>query len=60
MIGYSLLKNNSLSIGYAFDYVIEAQQAKAPTSHEFMLNYTIPKKEGVNKRKIVRTPRFRF
>lgn len=60
MIGYSLLKNNSLSIGYAFDYVIEAQQAKAPTSHEFMLNYTIPKKEGLNKRKIVRTPRFRF
>jgi type IX secretion system PorP/SprF family membrane protein len=60
MVGYSLLKDNNLRIGYAFDYVIEAQQAKAPTSHEFLMNYTIPKKEGINKRKIVRTPRFRF
>lgn len=60
MIGYKLLKDNSLRIGYAFDYVIEAQEAKAPTSHEFLVNYTIPKKSDINKRKIVRTPRFRF
>lgn len=60
MIGYSLAKDNRLKIGYAFDYVIESQDAKAPTSHEFMLKYTIPKKTGAIGKNIVRTPRFRF
>jgi type IX secretion system PorP/SprF family membrane protein len=60
MIGFSMLKDGNLKIGYAFDYVIEAQEVKAPTSHEFMARYIIPRKTTTTGRKIVRTPRFRF
>ena len=56
--GFSLLKDNSLRIGYAFDYVIKAQTVKQPTSNEFMLTYTLPVKVPVVKT-IKRTPRFR-
>ncbi|MGK7392959.1 MAG: PorP/SprF family type IX secretion system membrane protein [Candidatus Cyclobacteriaceae bacterium M3_2C_046] len=58
MIGYSILKDNSLRLGYSFDYVIRAQEAKQPTSHELMLSYTLPVVSGEGK-KIIRTPRFR-
>jgi type IX secretion system PorP/SprF family membrane protein len=58
MIGMSLFKENSLKIGYSFDYVIKAQEAKKPTSHEIMLSYTLPP-VTVNKKSIIRTPRFR-
>jgi type IX secretion system PorP/SprF family membrane protein len=59
LLGYSLLKDNSLSVGYAFDLVIAARDAKKPTSHELMLSYTLPISGGQG-RKVVRTPRFRF
>ncbi len=58
MLGYSLFKDNSLRFGYAFDYVINHPEAKAPTSHEFLLSYSLPVASGDGK-KPVRTPRFR-
>jgi hypothetical protein len=58
MFGVSLLKDNSLQLGYALDYVIQAQAAKQKTSHEMMLSYTLPALSGGGK-KVVRTPRFR-
>ncbi len=57
ILGYSLLKDNSLKLGYSFDYIIQGQDAKQPTSHEFLLTYSMPViKEP---RKVIRTPRFR-
>lgn len=59
LIGINLLKDNSLRLGYAFDYIIGGLGAKAPTSHEIMLGYAIPAPK-VTRRSIVRTPRFRY
>jgi len=59
LIGASILKNNSMNIGYAFDYEITGAAAKAATSHELRIGYRIPapkKTELFN----IRTPRFRF
>lgn len=58
LLGYSLLKDNSLKLGYSFDYVIKAQAAKEATSHEFVVSYTLPPVTAGGK-KIIRTPRFR-
>ena len=58
LLGYSLLKDKSLKLGYALDYVIKDQKAKQPTSHEFMLSYELPVNPGSGK-KVVRTPRYR-
>jgi len=58
MLGYSLFKDNSLKIGYAFDYIVIAQEAKQFSSHEVMLNYSLPVVSGEGK-KVIRTPRFR-
>ncbi len=58
MLGYSLLKDKSLRLGYALDYVIKDQAAKQPTSHEFLLTYELPTNPGAGK-KVVRTPRYR-
>ena len=58
LLGYSFLKDKSLKFGYGFDYVIKDQQAKQPTSHEFMLTYELPVNPGSGK-KIIRTPRYR-
>lgn len=58
--GYSLLKDNSLRIGYAFDLVVGGIEAKSPTSHEFMLSYVLPDVTKEFQRTIQRTPRFRF
>lgn len=58
MLGYNFLKDRSLSFGYSFGYVVKAQEAKAPTSHEVMLQYQLPVNPGSGK-KVVRTPRFR-
>lgn len=60
LVGYSLLKDNSLRLGYAFDLVVGGVQAKRPSSHEFMLTYNIPKVSKQIDRIIQRTPRFRF
>jgi type IX secretion system PorP/SprF family membrane protein len=58
MLGYSLLKDKSLKLGYALDYVVKDQKAKQPTSHELMLSYELPVNPGSGK-KVVRTPRYR-
>ena len=58
MLGYSLLKDNSLKFGYSFDYVFNEQEAKEPTSHEFFVSYQLPAIVDTGK-KIIRTPRFR-
>ncbi|NMJ88048.1 MAG: type IX secretion system membrane protein PorP/SprF, partial [Thaumarchaeota archaeon] len=58
LLGYSFFKENSLRLGYAFDYTIIAQDAKSLTSHELMISYRLPAISTSGK-KVVRTPRFR-
>mgnify|MGYP003330391455 CR=1 FL=1 len=58
MLGYSLMKDKSLKIGYSLDYVIKDQAAKQPTSHELMVTYQLPVATALV-RKVVRTPRYR-
>lgn len=58
LLGYSLLKDKTLRLGYSMDYVVKDQAAKQPTSHEVMLSYDLPVSPGTSK-KIVRTPRYR-
>jgi type IX secretion system PorP/SprF family membrane protein len=60
LLGYSLLRDNSLRLGYAFDLVVGGLEAKSPTSHEFMLIYDLPQVSRELDRVIQRTPRFRF
>lgn len=60
ILGYSLLNDNSLRLGYAFDLVVGGLEAKSPSSHEFMLTYNLPKAKRSVERMIQRTPRFRF
>lgn len=60
ILGYSLLRDNSLKLGYAFDLVVGGLEAKSPTSHELMLRYTLQQMTGEVERVIQRTPRFRF
>jgi type IX secretion system PorP/SprF family membrane protein len=58
ILGYSLLKDKSLKVGYALDYVVKNQDAKQATSHELMITYELPVTPGSGK-KVVRTPRYR-
>ena len=60
ILGYSILRDNSLKLGYAFDLVVGGVEAKAPTSHELMLRYTLSDVSRQVERVIQRTPRFRF
>jgi len=50
LLGYSFLKDKSLKLGYALDYVVKDQNAKQPTSHEFMLSYELPVNPGSGKK----------
>ena len=59
IFGYYFLENNSLNVGYSFDYVINDQDVKSQTSHEIYIKYNLPKFDSGAK-KIIRTPRFRF
>jgi len=58
LLGYSLLKDKSLKVGYSLDYVIKDQQAKQATSHELMVSYSLP--VNLSGKKVIRTPRFRY
>ncbi|CAN5194162.1 hypothetical protein BH09BAC3_BH09BAC3_02260 [soil metagenome] len=58
ILGYSLLKDKSLKVGYSLDYIVKDQQAKQPTSHELMVSYSLP--VNSSGKKIIRTPRFRY
>ncbi len=59
LLGYSFLENNRLKLGYSFDYVVQDQDAKQPSSHEVFLRYDLP---GflIGGKKAVKTPRFSF
>lgn len=59
LMGYSVLQNRSLKLGYSFDYVIDEREAKSATSHEFFLKFILPS-ISTGEKKIIRTPRFRF
>lgn len=58
-LGYGLMENNRLKVGYSFDYVFQEQEAKAPTSHEIFIRYDLPDLV-FGGRKTVKTPRFTF
>ena len=59
LIGYSFLEGEKLRAGYSFDYVVQEQDAKEPTSHEIFLRYNLPDLI-FGGRKAVKTPRFAF
>lgn len=58
LLGYSLLKDKSLKLGTAVDFIIKDRAAKETFSLEFMLSYDLPVNPGSGK-KVVRTPRYR-
>lgn len=58
LLGFNMLKDNALRIGYSFDYIISARAAKSPTSQEFLISYKLPAPTAGAK-SITRTPRFR-
>jgi type IX secretion system PorP/SprF family membrane protein len=58
--GLSLLKDNALRLGYSLDLTAGGATAKAPTSHEILLSYSLPAFRLLGGKKTpVRTPRFR-
>ena len=59
LLGYSILPENTLHIGYALDYVINESEAKQPTSQEILLRYYLPDLI-IGGRKQVKTPRFTY
>lgn len=59
MAGLSLLHNNSLRVGLAYDRTTANQLVKAPSSLEFLLSYSLPAPDA-RKKPIIRTPRFRY
>jgi type IX secretion system PorP/SprF family membrane protein len=59
MAGLSLLPNNSLRVGVAYDRTVAQQSVKAPSSLEFLLSYSLPTPDA-RKKPIIRTPRFRY
>ena len=58
-IGVSLMRNNALRFGYAFDFSTASRAITSLTSHEIMLSYALPAIDA-RKKPIVRTPRFRY
>lgn len=60
ILGYSILPDNSLRLGYSFDLITNGLEAKAPSSHELMLRYNLKKMSREVERVIQRTPRFRY
>lgn len=61
ILGYSLLRDNSLKLGYAFDLVVGGLEAKSPSSHELMLRYVLPALASREVERVIqRTPRYRF
>lgn len=57
LIGYNLLKDNALKVGYSFEYVIQNREAKQATSHELFIRYNLPN-ILIGGKKPVYTPRF--
>ncbi len=59
LVGIGILKDNSLKLGYAFDFTTFGEEAKARASHEIMLSYRIPQSPLATK-PAIRTPRYSF
>ncbi len=59
MIGLSVLKDNSLRIGYSCDFTVINVLGKALTSQEIMLSYILPPSGSISK-PVIKTPRFAF
>ncbi|WP_162054085.1 PorP/SprF family type IX secretion system membrane protein [Pontibacter pamirensis] len=59
LVGVSLFEDNALRVGYAIDLTTFNVDAKAPTSHEVMLNYRLPE-PVIRFKPPVRTPRYYF
>lgn len=64
LAGVSLLKDNSLRLGAAYDLVVVEKSIKSASSIEFMLSYTLGNKSAKTqklpiKQPIIRTPRYR-
>jgi len=65
LVGIRLLQDRSLSLGFAFDFVINDAPNKEPTSQEIMLIYTFKSSGGGRRarklgKNIIRTPRYRY
>jgi hypothetical protein len=58
-VGLSFLKNNAMKVGFAYDYTLINQSAKATSSYEIMLSYSLPAFVPPVK-PVIRTPRYRF
>ena len=59
LLGYNFLENKALKVGYSFDYVVQNQDVKRPTSHEIFIRYDMPSLI-LGGRKPVKTPRFSY
>ncbi len=59
LLGYSFLDSKALKVGYSLDYVVDEQQAKQPTSHEFYIRYDLPNFVFGGKKQ-VKTPRYTY
>ena len=60
MVGYKVLSDRSLTLAYAFDFVVGNRNSKQPTSQELMLIYNFQSNPKIGGRRIIRTPRFRY
>ncbi len=60
MAGINLLADRSLRIALAGDLITGGKDAKSPVSYEAILSYSLPAPSIGGKKKIVRTPRFRY
>ena len=60
LLGINNLAESRLKLGYAFDVVLNAADAKSRTSHEVMITYNIKPPVFFRPRIPIRTPRFRF
>ncbi|NLR94739.1 PorP/SprF family type IX secretion system membrane protein [Flammeovirga agarivorans] len=58
LAGVYALKSRKLHLGYAFDYTMKDQSAKAPTSHEIILSFSF-NSFGTKTPSAIRTPRYR-
>lgn len=58
LLGYNLLKDKSLKLGYSMDIIVKDREAKQPLSHEIMVTYQLPITQGAGM-KVIRTPRYR-
>ena len=60
IVGYKILSDRSLTLAYAFDFVVGNQTSKQPSSQELMLIYNFKTTPKFGGRRIIRTPRFRY